>query len=75
MEIGGIPLNAETIQKVFGSQAGKQLLALLNQDGGKSLREAANALQRGDQQAAAAALAPVMTTPEAQELVRKINEN
>ncbi len=75
MEIGGFQLNAENIQKVFGSQAGRQLLALLNSDGGKSLREAAGALQRGDQAAAAAALEPMMTTPEAQDLVRKINEN
>ncbi len=75
MDIGGFHLDQHNIQKVLGSQEGRQLLALLNRDGGKALREAASAIQRGDQAAAAAVLEPVMNTPEAQALVQKLNEN
>ncbi len=74
MEVGGFQISQENIQKVFDTSEGRQLLALLNRDGGAALRRAAEALQRGDQAAAAAAVEPLMTTPEAQELVRKLNQ-
>ncbi len=74
MELGGFQINQENIQKVFGTNEGRQLLSLLNRDGGAALRKAASALQRGNQTAAAAVLEPLMNTPEAQELVRKLNQ-
>lgn len=74
MELGGFQINQENIQKVFGTNEGRQLLALLSRDGGAALKKAAAALQRGDQAGAAAVLEPLMTTPEAQELVRRLNQ-
>jgi hypothetical protein len=74
MEISGFEVNAENIQKIFGTGEGRQLIALLNRDGGKALRQAAAALQRGDQAAAAAVLEPIMNQPEAQALVDALNK-
>ncbi|MDD3164290.1 MAG: hypothetical protein PHS97_00330 [Oscillospiraceae bacterium] len=74
MEKQKMPFSEFDIQKVLGSSEGKSLIALLNQDGGAVLRKAADALKSGRQEDAKQLLEPLMRTPEAQELVRKINE-
>lgn len=66
--------SAEQVQAVLGSEAGKQLLSLLNRDGGKTLCQAAQALKNGDSDAAQQLLSPLMQTPQAQELIHRINE-
>ena len=55
------------------SKEGQALLQLLNRDGGAALRQAASAVQSGDYEAAKKIMEPVMQTPEAAELVDRIN--
>lgn len=61
------------IKKVLTSDEGKRLLQLLNQDGGQKLRQAADALRNGQQDAARQILTPVMESEEASRLVEKLN--
>ena len=61
------------VKRVLTSPEGQKLLRLLNRDGGVRLRQAAEALKRGDQAAAQQALRPVMVTEEAARLVQSIN--
>lgn len=63
----------EDVKKALTSPEGQKLLRLLNQDGGKRLRQAADALKKGQQETAKEILAPVMETEEAARLVKKIN--
>lgn len=62
------------IQKVLGSKEGKQLLQLLTRDGGATLKQAADAVSSGNFGKAWEVLNPVMQTPQATELVDKINQ-
>lgn len=62
-----------TVKRQLTSPEGQKLLQLLNQDGGKRLRQAADALKKGQQETAKKILAPVMETEEATRLVKKIN--
>ena len=71
---GKLPFSAAQIQQVLGSAEGRQLLALLQRDGGTALRQAAQQIAQGNYEAAKAILEPVMSTGEAAELVRKLNE-
>lgn len=69
-----LPFSEQEIRRVLTSDAGRQLLQLLNRDGGANLRQAAEAVKRGDIDGAKALLTPVMETPEAAALVDKINQ-
>ena len=69
-----LPFSQEEVAKVLGSSAGRQLLQLLNRDGGQTLRQAANALQSGNFEQAKQILAPVMESEEASKLVKTLNE-
>ena len=70
---GGFSFTPQEISRVLGSPEGKQLLKLLQRDGGKALRAAAAAAAAGRTEEAKGILAPVMESAEAQALVRKIN--
>ncbi len=71
----GLPSFSEAdIQKVLGSQAGRALLHLLRQNGGNVLQQAADAMKAGDAARAQELLRPLMESPAAAELVKKINE-
>ena len=65
--------SAEQAKKILGSAEGKQLIALLNRDGGQQLRQAAEALRRGDMARAQALMQPLTQDREAAELLKKIN--
>lgn len=70
----GLPSFSQAdIQKVLGSKEGKALLQLLNRDGGKLLRQAAESVKRGDMQRAQELLAPTMQSPEIASLIDQIN--
>ena len=56
------------------SPQGQQLMALLGSDGGASLRRAANALNRGDENAAKQAMAPFLRDPKIQSLLTSLNQ-
>lgn len=53
---------------------GQQLMALLGSDGGASLRRAADALNRGDENAAQQAMAPFLSDPRIQSLLTSLNQ-
>ena len=65
--------SAEQIRQVLTSPEGKQLIALLNRDGGQQLRQAAEAFRRGDMAQVQALMQPLTQDREAAELLKKIN--
>lgn len=67
------PFSESQIRAVLGSDEGKKLLSLLQQDGGERLKQAAAAVKSGDLAGAQTIMKPVMQTQEASELVEKIN--
>ncbi len=75
MEYGGFSFTQENIQRVLGTADGRKLLSLLMRDGGGALRQAGEAIKRGDQAAAEAILSPIMNSPEAQALIARINQS
>lgn len=62
------------VRAVLGSQEGRQLIELLNRDGGAALRRAAESVKGGDMAAAKAAIAPLLQTQQARELMQSIND-
>ena len=70
----GLPFSEQQIRSVLGSPEGQKLLQLLNQDGGAALRQAAQAMRAGDYAAAQHVLSPLMQSPQAQQLIAKLNE-
>ncbi len=65
--------NEAQIRQVLGSPEGRQLLALLSRGGGKELRMAAEEFKKGNVDGAKELLSPLVQTPEAAELLNKIN--
>ena len=63
----------EQLRSVLASKEGKQLMQLLNRDGGAALRQAAAAARNGDYEQAKRIMEPLMQTPEAARLVDEIN--
>lgn len=65
--------SAEQVKQVLASPEGKQLIALLNRDGGKGMQQAAAEYRKGNLEGAQEALKPLMQTAEAEALLRKLN--
>lgn len=63
----------EQLRRVLGSAEGRQLLALLASGGGERLRQAADAAKQGDHAQAMSLLQPILSTEQAQALLRKLN--
>lgn len=63
----------EQARQLLASEEGKRLMQLLSQGGGRELRRAAEEFQKGNVSGAQDALRPVLSTPEAAELLEKIN--
>lgn len=59
--------------KLLATPEGRQLLALLQADGGDTMRRAFAALQRGDSEGAKAILSPVLSDPKAAKLLEQLN--
>ena len=59
--------------KLLASAEGQQLLALLRQDGGNTLAQAAEAMRAGNTEGAKAILQPLLSTPEAAALLDQLN--
>lgn len=66
--------SAEQLRNVLSSAEAKQLLALLQQDGGQRLQQAAEEFKKGNTAAAQELLRPVVETKEADDLLKKINK-
>lgn len=63
----------EEFQKLMQTSEGKQLVKLLNQDGGKALKQAGAALQQGDETGAKDTLTPLLEQREIRTLLEKLN--
>ena len=57
------------LRRVLASAEGQRLLALLRRDGGDALRQAMQAVKRGDYDGAKTTLEPMLQSPEAQRLL------
>ena len=68
-----LPFDAQEVRRVLGSPEGQKILKLLNRDGGKALRQAADALRSGKPEEALRAISPIMETEEAGALIDKLN--
>lgn len=64
----------EQIRSLLTSQEGQALIRLLQADGGTGLRQAANALRRGDAEAAKAALSPLLAGTQGEALTKALEE-
>lgn len=69
----GSGFSPEQLRSVLASKEGKQLMQLLNRDGGAALRQAAAAARNGDYEQAKRIMEPLMQSPEAARLVDEIN--
>ena len=69
----GTNFSPEQIKKVLSSPEAKQLMALLNRDGGQSLQKAAAEFRRGNTAGAQEVLRPLMENQEAETLLKKMN--
>ena len=58
----------------LSSPEAKQLIALLQRDGGQRLQQAAQEFKKGNTAGAQELLRPVVETKEADELLKKINQ-
>lgn len=72
-DFGGLSFTPQDITRILGSPAGRQLLSLLQKDGGVTLRAAIGAATAGRTEEAKALLSPIMETQEAQRLIAQIN--
>ncbi len=70
---GSPTFDPETVRNVLESPAGKALLQLLQQDGGATLRQAADALRAGDPAKAQSIVAPLMQNEQAARLTAELN--
>ena len=61
------------MSKLLASPEGRQLLALLQRDGGKNMQQAAEEFRKGNVAGAQELLQPVMQSREASDLLQKIN--
>ena len=73
LNFSGFRFSEADVKKVLTSTEGKKLLQLLNQDGGKALRQAADALKNGKNQTAQQILQPIMESDAAAGLIKKLN--
>ena len=73
LNFSGFRFSEADVKKVLTSPEGKKLLQLLNQDGGKALRQAADALKNGQNQTAQQILQPIMESDAAAGLIKKLN--
>lgn len=67
-----IPFSPEELRRILGSAEGKRLMALLSQDG-SALQQAAAAFRSGDVAGAQERLKPLVSTPEAAQLLDELS--
>ena len=65
-------ISPEQAKRLLSSPEARQLIALLNRDGGMSLQKAAAEFRKGNTAGAQEALKPMMQTQEAGELLEKL---
>lgn len=63
------------LMQLAGSPAGQQLIAFLQRNGGAELQEAVKKASAGDLGQAKKALSSLLAAPEAQELLKKLEDH
>ena len=63
------------MEKLLGSPEGRELIRVLNQDGGKTLREAAGAMKAGDEQRMKDTVAPLLKSPQVLKLMAQLERS
>lgn len=74
MNFSQIPISKDKIRQVFTSPEGQALIRLLQQDGGKGLRAAADSLRRGDAEGAKEALSPLLQNTNGADLAEQLGK-
>ncbi len=69
----GLPFSEQQARRVLSSPEGQKLLQMLSCDGGAALQQAAQAMRAGDYAGAQQILAPIMQSPQAQQLIEQLN--
>lgn len=72
-EFSGHTFSEADVKKVMHSKEGKQLLQLLNRDGGIRLQQAADALKSGNTEKMQQLLTPLLQTKEAERLLEQLD--
>ena len=63
------------IKKLLGSPEGRELIRILNQDGGRTLQEAAGAMKAGDEQRMKDTVAPLLESPQVRQLMKALERS
>lgn len=74
----GMDMNQDVqqgIKKLLGSPEGRELIRVLNQDGGKTLQEAAGAMKAGDEQRMMDTVAPLLKSPQVLKLMAQLERS
>ena len=71
---GGISVTAAQIRQVLDSSEGRQLLTLLQKNGGQTLQSALSAARRGDAKGAKQAMTALLEEEQAASLLRKMGD-
>ena len=69
---GGISVSAAQIRQVLESSEGRQLIAMLQKNGGQTLQSALAAAKRGDSDGAKQAMTALLEEEEAAALLRRM---
>ena len=72
VNFSGISVSAEQMRQVLSSREGRQLLALLQKNGGQTLQRAVQAAKSGDSAAAQQAMESLLADREAAALLKKM---
>lgn len=67
-------ISPQQLKQMMASSEMRQLLALLNRDGGATLRQAAQQFRSGDSRGAQELLRPLMEQKEAAELLTRLDQ-
>ena len=63
------------MEKLLGSPEGRELIRVLNPDGGKTMREAAGAMKAGDEQRMKDTVAPLLKSPQVRQLMAQLERS
>ena len=64
----------EELKEMIRSPEAQKLIAMLNQDGGATLKKASEAAQRGEYDTVKQLLSPKLQTSEAEDLLRRLEK-
>ena len=63
------------IKKLLASVEGRELIRVLNRDGGQTLQKAAKAMESGDEQRMKDTMAPLLNSPQVRQLMAALERS